>query len=528
MTLLPIVDRELRVAARRAGTYWLRFWVALVMLGVWIVLLTNSRHTSSTQMGQHLLGALGMLTIGFSLFAGVFLTSDCLSEEIREGTLGLLFLTDLKAYDVVLGKLVANSLHAFFGLLAVFPILGLALLLGGVTGPEFWRLLLVYATTLFFSVSIGMIASAVSRDAKHAIQRAFCAVTLLAGVFPAIWWLQRAIWNNGALDFLLLPSPAYAYLKGFDVRYRFGTGSREFWWSLGTVFGLAVGCIVAANVLLPRLWQEKAVGSAGAATQKLRPRLELGWKNPAYWLTARDDSPRRSAVRLLLYLAPIWFILLCASVISSQHIPLFVTSFVAAYGLHQIIKVLVIAEASRRINQDRQSGALELLLVTPLPVHSFLSGQKAALREHFMPALIILSLFNLALGCVVVMFPHELQMGGKDKAVFCEIFAGGIVTLFFDFNALGWVGMWRGLNAGKHQRAVSGTLIQILGVPWLVVFFLFFLQPNINGPDSVAFVIGCWFALGIVVDLISAAIARMRLATEFRLAATQRFGSKPS
>ena len=40
----------------------------------------------------------------FCLLAGVFLTADCLSEEKREGTLGLLFLTSLKGYDVVLGK----------------------------------------------------------------------------------------------------------------------------------------------------------------------------------------------------------------------------------------------------------------------------------------------------------------------------------------------------------------------------------------------------------------------------------------
>ena len=45
----------------------------------------------------------------YCLLSGVWFTADCLSEEKREGTLGLLFLTDLKGYDVVLGKLVATS-----------------------------------------------------------------------------------------------------------------------------------------------------------------------------------------------------------------------------------------------------------------------------------------------------------------------------------------------------------------------------------------------------------------------------------
>jgi ABC-type transport system involved in multi-copper enzyme maturation permease subunit len=530
MTLLPIVDRELRVAARRPGTYWLRFWVALLVLAVWIVLLTKSRHVSPSQMGQHLLNALGVITIGFSMLAGVFLTSDCLSEEIREGTLGLLFLTDLKSYDVVLGKLVANSLHAFFGLLAVYPVLGLAVLLGGVTGREFWRLLLVYAVTLFFSVSVGLIASATSRDAKQAIQRALIAVAVLAGVFPALWWLQWSIWKSGAMDFLLLPSPVYAYLKGFDTGYRFGQGAREFWLSLGTIFSLGLSGIVAATVLLPRMWQDRTASSGEASPAKearrLRSCVALAWQNPVFWLTVRDASPRRFAMGLLVIVAPIWIGLVFAMVNSTLPIPLFITCFLVAFGLHQIIKILVTAEASRRIHQDRQSGALELLLVTPLPIRALLAGQKAALVKHFAPALFVLSLFNVALCILVWNFPKPLQMNWRDAVTFCELFAGGIIALICDFSALGWVAMWRGLKARKHQRAIGETVLQVMGIPWLAVFFLFFLQPNVGGPWAAAIVFGVWFVLGIVVDIASAGVARMKLETEFRLVATERFGGR--
>jgi hypothetical protein len=34
MTFLPIVARELRVAARRRGTYWIRLTAALAALGI--------------------------------------------------------------------------------------------------------------------------------------------------------------------------------------------------------------------------------------------------------------------------------------------------------------------------------------------------------------------------------------------------------------------------------------------------------------------------------------------------------------
>src|ERR1039457_2698297 len=141
MTFLPIVERELRVAARRRGTYWLRFWLVLGALAIWFLLLGTGQ-ASRVEMGKILFVAIGVIALGFCLFAGVFLTADCLSEEKREGTLGLLFLTELKGYDVVLGKLTATSVHALYGLMAIFPVLALPLLMGGVSLGEFWRVVL--------------------------------------------------------------------------------------------------------------------------------------------------------------------------------------------------------------------------------------------------------------------------------------------------------------------------------------------------------------------------------------------------
>jgi len=133
MTFLPIVDRELRVTARRRSIYRLRLAVALTaMLLAGIILLINLG-APQHQLGRHVFEGLSVLSIIYCLFSGRISTADCLSEEKREGTLGLLFLTDLRGYDVVLGKLAATSLSAFYGLLAMLPVLAVPLLLGGVT-----------------------------------------------------------------------------------------------------------------------------------------------------------------------------------------------------------------------------------------------------------------------------------------------------------------------------------------------------------------------------------------------------------
>jgi hypothetical protein len=80
MTFLPIVERELRVAARRPGTYWTRWFAALGMMVVWLLFFGSNHRASAAELNKTLFVALGILALGFCLLAGIFLTADCLSE----------------------------------------------------------------------------------------------------------------------------------------------------------------------------------------------------------------------------------------------------------------------------------------------------------------------------------------------------------------------------------------------------------------------------------------------------------------
>src|SRR5580658_1258794 len=142
MTFLPVVERELRVAARRRGTYWGRLIVAVVgwAVAAWILLAANG---PGAQNGAVVFKVLAVLVFAYAALAGLLSTSDCVSEEKRDGTLGLLFLTDLKGYDVVFGKLVSTSLTSIHGVLAVAPALAVSIVLGAVTQGEVTRVMLV-------------------------------------------------------------------------------------------------------------------------------------------------------------------------------------------------------------------------------------------------------------------------------------------------------------------------------------------------------------------------------------------------
>src|ERR1019366_2533039 len=156
MTLLPIVERELRVAARRSGIYRNRFLMpALLLLIVAGQMVFMPVPSSAAGMGRMVYDTLSYLAFVICVLEGVRQTADCLSEEKREGTLGLLFLTDLNGYDVILGKLAATSLASIQSLLAMVPILGCALFVGGVTPGEIFRIALALTSLLFFSLAAG-------------------------------------------------------------------------------------------------------------------------------------------------------------------------------------------------------------------------------------------------------------------------------------------------------------------------------------------------------------------------------------
>ena len=92
---MPIVERELRVAARQRKTWWRRVLTLAVALALFVcVFLITSRWASPSLVGREVFSALSWFGLLYGLLAGPLATVDCLSRERREDTLGLLFLTD--------------------------------------------------------------------------------------------------------------------------------------------------------------------------------------------------------------------------------------------------------------------------------------------------------------------------------------------------------------------------------------------------------------------------------------------------
>ena len=482
MTLFPVVERELRVASRRRWTYWGRAASGLlaVLVTGWLLLVQTAAQMRPD--GRMLFYSVAGLAMFFVAFSGVTYSADSVSSEKRDGTLGLLFLTDLKGYDVALGKLAATSLGAFYGLLALLPVLAMGILLGGVTGGEYSRMVLVLLSTLLLSLSAGLAFSVFCRDAFRASLGTFVFMASVFALMPALAALVddllewqghpgsafgKALWR-----WIGWMSPVSAYSRVEDSVFRREPG--RFWRAEGWMGFLTLGLLVLSCLRLPHSWQEKGAqsrtgGWAGwmdrvrfpnpASRRSFRTAwLEL---NPIAWLSGRFWM-RSMSTWCVLAVAALGFIYGGWRVGSSWwNSGVYLTLSII---LHLIFKVWIANEVPRQFVEDRRSGALELILTTPLDVGEIIAGRRLALIRQFgapIAVLLVVDAIFLTTGV------RSDVSGGNEQAAWILFWIFRMVSLPADAFTLFWLGLWRGM-AGNGTRTSSGILWRALVLPQVV------------------------------------------------------------
>src|SRR5487761_1945542 len=181
MNAFPVIVRELRSEARNPFTFSLR------LVGVDILLALLAFFLLTTPFAPNA-GDLLFTRLHMALFFSIWIlvplvAADCISRERRENTLGLLFLTPLRPLDIVLAKGLVHGLRALAFWLAVWPVLAVPLLLGGVSWVTALTAVIVNFSAICWALAAGLLASALCKTRPQALAGAVLLATLFFVAF---------------------------------------------------------------------------------------------------------------------------------------------------------------------------------------------------------------------------------------------------------------------------------------------------------------------------------------------------------
>jgi hypothetical protein len=471
MTLLPILGRELLSRSRNRSTYWARFAVASVGVLVCLESLGTAPSGAPSRLGSFVFSA--VVACAFLVSCSVcLLAADAISLERREGTLGLLFLTRVKALDVLLGKLGSVGIISLGALVSFLPVLMIPLLAGGVTGGEATRKALALLNTLFFALVSGLSASATQHVRFRAVRSA---VLLLAGIM-ILPFLPYWIGFGGPLHLLAAFSPLVSVISAGEGHY---TNSRAFYWtSLLAVHVLAWLLLLNAAFRLRR-YPGDQVGAAASSRARMgsdakRSEKEVGlgsWQpvkgesSPIEWLVFRQSGVGAVmwAVALLALAYEGWVPL---ARLTSGGGPSISWFFAGAFGVVGAFcgGTVVAWVASRFFVGIRRTGELELLMTTPLGVETIVSEQWNVLKRFFAWPVLVMQAPMIPQILATMQAPSAaLPPSWQTQMTLFKVLV--VANTFLGACALCWVGLWFGLRARSQAGAIVWTVGLAKGIP---------------------------------------------------------------
>jgi ABC-type transport system involved in multi-copper enzyme maturation permease subunit len=497
-----------------------------VVLGATLWILIADRQAPPQEIGHGLFTFLAVLIFIYAGIFGTQVTADSLSEEKREGTLGLLFLTDLKGYDVVLGKLTATSLHSFYGMLTAMPVLAIPLLMGGVSRGEVCRAILVSVNLLFFSLSVGLFASALCRQGSRAHGLSVMMALAILFALPFVAQLERFSFLNSRV--VNLSSPGLGCFLVFDNAYT-GTSANSFDFWLNAIITQFYSWIFLGLTcwIVPRSWQDSALGKSSRWRDRRlsldgpERRARLLAVNPFLWRASRPEFKRVAVWVLVGISAAFWAGVRWATGVKSGDGGDIAVNFAFLIWTGLMLKAWVASEAGRALGNDRRSGALELVMTTGLDPDQIVSGQVGAIYRQFtlpIVAMLLANLFFLMMELGQGEHQHLASDQDSRMIIYTHLAVGAFLAL--DCFALAWFGTWLGFKARKPNRSVLPALFFVVVLPALVSVFLCMPIFSGGGPESAVFF---WSVIGGGIDVLLWVAASNKLPQQFRAIASEGF-----
>ena len=354
----PLILREMRELSRQGQLFWIRVIAGGIAFSTTAFILLNKTFVGR-EVGFYIFSVLNQILFYTIVVMGPVITADCIAREKREGTLGLLLLAPLSPRDIVVSKFTMNALRAFTLLLAVLPLMALPVVFGGVPLGQIIVWSLRHVVALSIALSAGMLASTLYRE------------FIQAAVVAEIFAVGMLIFCGGLSTTMAIAG-----------------------WPIG--IAVAVGTIHSCAAILKERWEKDSSGYQQPFWVRLFSESDLwrevfDWdtrearsRHPIAWLQEYSWSARLAKWGCCAVVLVVQLGLVFVGLVSSQHY----------YAGQALLGIGVIAgislSAANSFRSERLSGAMELLLVTPLTPMKIIGGRLWGIWIHFFPAMAIL------------------------------------------------------------------------------------------------------------------------------------------
>ena len=343
------------------------------------------------------------------LFFSALSAASTVAQEKDRRTFVLLLLTDMRDYEIVLGKMLGSLLPIGILLGVTMPVLAMTLLLGGVSGEQVAQAGLVLLATSLAAGSLGGLVALWREKTFQALALSVLALVFYMCIVQAIGfigplvaggnvnWSMVQAWFDPfmALRYVLEPpvgrsglAPAYVFaaaMLGICVLLNgIGIWKLRKWNPSGEP-------IMQRETPTDEEADLEARAKAHAAPGKAR---EV-WPNPILWREIRTFAYGRRPL-IVKFAYGIVLALICWYAFGELNRGGGRQSYVAAYGLVPVAVLsllLVSAQAVTSITSERDLKALDLLLVTDLSPKEFIFGKLGGIlyntKEFLIPPLLL-------------------------------------------------------------------------------------------------------------------------------------------
>lgn len=423
----PIFTRELTTVPRKRSHFATRCAQIglLTILGItaWqasIGFTNEATLGDAARFGSSLFQIVVYVQLMLLTFFAALSAASAVSQEKDRRTFILLLLTDMRDYEIVLGKLVGALLPITVFLLTAVPFSALLLLLGGIDPRQVIESAVVLLAACFAAGSLGGLVALWRERTYQALALAVLFIVIYECLMialdtigprfaPGVDWLRirmtldpfAALYGvleppTGGWDFSPAWGFALAMLTLCIILNGIGLWGLRRWNPSGETLMQREGPDVDPEAHLNDEELAAFRAQAHAAPGKRRP----VWKNPILWREICTKAyGNRPLVVKFAYATVAAMILFFAWSIATK--PGTREAFVSAYGMVPIMVIsmlLVAAQAVTSITSERDGGALDVLLVTDVSPVEFVFGKLLGIVYNTKEFLIPPILFAIGYG----------------------------------------------------------------------------------------------------------------------------------